>query len=111
MRDTEAAAVADAVPVGEASPVAEAVCVADDLPVDADGAVTCGDVFTELLARGVDEEVGVLGCDVGMDGELEPGPLGVQAVTATATSSAPANVVRRSFMKPSLAARADNRRP
>jgi hypothetical protein len=108
----EAVPVADAVPVAEAvwlvdaATLAEAVPVADDradaeaFAVDVAGPETCGVVFTELLACGVDEVAGVLGCDVGMDGKLEPGPLGLQAATATATSSAPANVVRRTFMKP-----------
>jgi hypothetical protein len=89
--------VTDARVVGEA--VADAVAVADARPVVAEaGADTAGEVLTVLLARGVDE--GVLACGVGMDGKLEPGPLGVQAETATATSSAPANALRRTFMKP-----------
>jgi hypothetical protein len=91
---------ADALAVADAL-VAEAFAVEDALLVELAeaGAETAGEVFTVLLARG-DEEAGVLACGVGMDGKLEPGPLGVQAATATATSRAPANVVRRNFTKP-----------
>jgi hypothetical protein len=97
----DAVRVAEAVAVADALAVADAELVADDLLVEVAeaGAETAGEVRTELLGP-ADDEAGVLACGVGMDGKLEPGPLGVQAETATATSSAPANVVRRTFMKP-----------
>jgi hypothetical protein len=90
-----------AVFVAECVLVADARAVAVDRAVDVAeaGAETAGEVLTVLLACGVDV-AGVLGCGVGMEGKLETGPLGVQAETATATSSAPANPVRRTFMKP-----------
>ena len=88
----DALAVADAL-------VADAFAVEVALLVEDAGTETAGEVFTVLRARG-DDEAGVLACGVGMDGKLEPEPLGVQAATATATSSTPANVVRRNFTKP-----------
>ena len=114
--DDDAVRVADGVVVALAVPdavlVADALAVADVLAAEAftvddallvevpeAGTETAGEVFTVLPARG-DDEAGVLACGVGMDGKLEPDPLGVQAATATATSIAPANVVRRNFTKP-----------
>jgi hypothetical protein len=94
----DALAVADAL-VADAFAVEVAVLVEVALLVEDAGTETAGEVFTVLRARG-DDEAGVLACGVGMDGKLEPEPLGVQAATATATSSTPANVVRRNFTKP-----------
>ena len=93
--DAVGLAVAEAVLVAGGWPVAEALA----LDVAVAGAVTAGEVFTELVACGVDA-AGVLGCGVKMDGALDPGPLGEQAETPRTRSSAPANVVRRTLMKP-----------
>lgn len=92
---------ADAVPPADALPVAAALLFADALVTVVAAAVVgiAGEVLTELPDRGV-VVAGVLGWGVGIDGKLEPGPLGVQAETAITTSSAPVNVVRRTVMKP-----------